>query len=397
MIFINTWHNYGHLIRELDRWHPHVRKFIVIRCTETDGDRGETLRRGQNGSQQSRETGIPVDYIWKGVKPAIKEFLSQNHPRWIQDGEWKNNHGLIALRRCEHLYPITFSIPACKIVKHVPNKTKIIAQIVPGDTSTYGFSTEESYYKDYQDSVFGLTRCKGGWDCMRHYEILANGCIPKFEGLNDLPRTTMINWPRAINRAAMEYLDGNVSSETLNSLKVRDYTQQLLDYTRRELTTKAVARYFLDTVSRLLVKPVRSVLFLNFHCKIDYLRCMLVHGCKEVLGGDCHEYPQLPHLYTDFKMPKNIYELYGGGMSVSRLFDRAGHREDSRDATVLEDIAAHRYDIVVYGHGHSERPLWAEVSAAYKTQEIVLMCGLDFHKCDLQRLADRYPVFVREL
>lgn len=42
--------------------------------------------------------------------------------------------------------------------------------------NTYIFENEEEYYNDYKKSLFAITRKKGGWDCMRHYEILACGC-----------------------------------------------------------------------------------------------------------------------------------------------------------------------------------------------------------------------------
>ena len=39
---------------------------------------------------------------------------------------------------------------------------------------------ESDYYKDYQRSYFAITCKKGGWDCLRHYEILANAVSPTF-------------------------------------------------------------------------------------------------------------------------------------------------------------------------------------------------------------------------
>lgn len=42
----------------------------------------------------------------------------------------------------------------------------------------YGPMDEHRYYDDYSRSYFAVTRRKGGWDCMRHYEILAAGTHP---------------------------------------------------------------------------------------------------------------------------------------------------------------------------------------------------------------------------
>ena len=35
------------------------------------------------------------------------------------------------------IYPIGFSIPACKIVDAVPPKTREVSPLIPGDLSTY--------------------------------------------------------------------------------------------------------------------------------------------------------------------------------------------------------------------------------------------------------------------
>lgn len=98
MLFIDTWHVYGHLKLELARWHSHVIKYIIMHDTVVDGDRGETLRNGWDYNKQSRESGIPVAEICRGLRPAIDEFLSQ-HPEWIVDAEYTNNNGLTILKR----------------------------------------------------------------------------------------------------------------------------------------------------------------------------------------------------------------------------------------------------------------------------------------------------------
>jgi hypothetical protein len=82
LCFIDSWHVYGQLKRELARWAPHTSKYIIMHSTETDGIWGETARRCKDINQQSEETGIPVDEIIKGLKPAIYEFLDGNK-------EWK--------------------------------------------------------------------------------------------------------------------------------------------------------------------------------------------------------------------------------------------------------------------------------------------------------------------
>ena len=97
----------------------------------------------------------------------------------------------------QNLLPISFSIPEIKILTGSgPEKQKEfgrhivdleVCQNVPGAVSSYAFSREEDYYNDLQISRFGITMKRGGWDCLRHYEIAANGVVPCFRNLEDKP------------------------------------------------------------------------------------------------------------------------------------------------------------------------------------------------------------------
>lgn len=98
ILFIDTWHVYGHLKRELDRWHSSVSKYIIMHDTTIDEWWGETLRVGWNAEQQSKATGIPVEEINKGLWYAIDEFL-QFHPEWKLENRYYNNNGLTVLKR----------------------------------------------------------------------------------------------------------------------------------------------------------------------------------------------------------------------------------------------------------------------------------------------------------
>ena len=98
LLFIDTWHVYGHLKRELAYWHDSVKKFIILHDTTVDEIRGETLRNGWDPVSQSVATGIPVDEITKGLWPAVTEFLAA-HPEWVIDLRLTNNNGLTILKR----------------------------------------------------------------------------------------------------------------------------------------------------------------------------------------------------------------------------------------------------------------------------------------------------------
>ena len=98
LFFIDTWHVYGQLKRELARWHSHVRKYIIMHDTTVDEWQGETIRNGWNAEEQSKTSGIPVDEIRKGLWLAIDEFLKE-HPEWFLRERFVNNNGLTVLER----------------------------------------------------------------------------------------------------------------------------------------------------------------------------------------------------------------------------------------------------------------------------------------------------------
>ena len=167
------------------------------------------------------------------------------------------------------VYPISFCIPEQNIVSSPPTKTKRMATVVPGNPSTYVFADQTSYYADYQASVFGKTCKKGGWDCMRHYEILANGCIPWFENLDACPPNILTHFPKDLVKQAMASPDPT------------SFIPALLDHTRKHCTTRAMAQYVLDKSGH---PSAKRVLFLSEKPKPDYLRDMLLIGFKEILG-----------------------------------------------------------------------------------------------------------------
>jgi hypothetical protein len=98
MLFIDTWHVYGHLKRELAHWHAHVHKYILLHDTTIDEVHGESIRGRHDTAAESRESGYPEDEIRKGLGPAINEFLAA-HPEWVIEKKYTHNNGLTVLAR----------------------------------------------------------------------------------------------------------------------------------------------------------------------------------------------------------------------------------------------------------------------------------------------------------
>lgn len=98
LLFIDTWHVYGHLKRELDRWHSSVSKYILLHDTTVDAEFGESIRMGHNISEKAFLSGIPEEEVARGLWPAVEEFVAV-HPDWRVGARYVNNNGLTILER----------------------------------------------------------------------------------------------------------------------------------------------------------------------------------------------------------------------------------------------------------------------------------------------------------
>lgn len=287
------------------------------------------------------------------------------------------------------VHPISFSVPAENIVDHVPLKEKVVAGC---QYDSRAFRDEKAYFQEYQRSLFGNTKCKAGWDCNRHYEILANGCIPYFEKMEDLPKNTMVDFPKDIVRRGMALWRGE---EMPSREEYEPIIQELLDYTRQHLTTEARVKYILSKLGK-TVEDVKSVLYLGDSVHGDYLRCTVLHGFKKIFREKCVDMIRVPHIYDSY--PSEIrHEVHGFGFSYA--FRIPSEYDIRCDRTNLgERIANREFDVIVYGSVHRGLPMLDHVLRHYRENEIAFLCGEDFHKCHFLQngLADKYHLFLRE-
>ena len=295
------------------------------------------------------------------------------------------------------LNPITFSISFDKIVKNIPYKIKLLSNLIPGKLDTYIYNNETDYYEEYRKSYFATTTKKGGWDCMRHYEILANGCIPYFPNIENCPVNTMALLPKKL------ILEGNNLYNSVKHKNISELTEKeinecniliakLLDFTRCNLTTNTLATYILEKTN---YSSVSKILYLSGNTDPDYLRCVTLQGFKELYGSNCHDYPKICHVYKSNNIDYNA--LYGKGITYTNILDQSLH-DNNLDNNIINDIKNKYYDIVIYGSYHRGMPYYDLVSRIYKPNQIILLCGEDCHNCDYNKwLKKRHYVFVREL
>lgn len=304
------------------------------------------------------------------------------------------------------IYPMSLSIPSEKIGLYDIQKTKIMSDLIPGNTDTYIYNSEENYYQEYVKSYFAITTKKRGWDCLRHYEILANNCIPYFIDIEKCPEKTMILFPKEL------IIKGNnLYDEKFKNKEMYDLTQDTIDvynnlrselfaYTKKYLTTDYMARYILQKINK---PDVKRILFLSGSVQPNMNRCLTLHGFKKILGNNCHDYPKIHHIYKSKindviiksskvsnsnpcldhhrqmprhlchgkwydkkdklrikkfkkKIPAENYNiiptygkpLYGKGFTYTNLLTPE-YRNDNLDVSLINDIKNKYYDLVIYG------------------------------------------------
>ena len=187
--------------------------------------------------------------FFETVKKAYKKeqivFLDGNDdilidPIFIQGSYFKRE--LINIDSL--IRPISFSIPSSKISNLKIKKTQEFGTVIPGEPDTYIFENELDYYLDYRKSYYGITARKAGWDCMRHYEIFGNYCMPYFWDLENCPEQCLFNFPKDIVKEAM-----NLSDQNFDEKSYFELLDLAFEYTKTYLTTKATAEYILSSLN----------------------------------------------------------------------------------------------------------------------------------------------------
>lgn len=218
-------------------------------------------------------------YNWRRVLKLAIECVDKKKLVFI-DGSDSNKckapnlleHGHYFKRElvCEpKAIPISFAIPKQHFKGLSAKKTQVYSKKnVPAHCrKNYSCKTNEEYFKDYSESLFAFTCKKGGWDCFRHYEIIAAGCIPFFidiencpsETMKKMPKNALIKFKDFINKFSSISLDLNNGKAHLNEEELwwqynsnsffknvlDNFTIFLYEYGTQNLTTESLAKYIL--------------------------------------------------------------------------------------------------------------------------------------------------------
>jgi hypothetical protein len=157
--------------------------------------------------------------------------------------------------RKSNIHTISFAFPEEKIQTSLPKirKDSLVKPNTSGKKNSYKYVVEQEYYDDYRQSLFGLTTKKAGWDCMRHYEIMACRCIPYWRDMNQCPKTIAQTIPKHIIRESNEWYGHSFEYYKTEQGKkeYEDLEGQIFEHFRQHCTTKALAKYVLGIMNSL--------------------------------------------------------------------------------------------------------------------------------------------------
>lgn len=278
--------------------------------------------------------------------------------------------------------PFSFSVPDECVVDRIPEKTRLLASLIPGDLKTYIFDKykEKEYNDMYRKSRFAITKMKGGWDCLRHYEILMNGCIPLFENLDKCPKYIMISYPKELNNEAYELYNHWVENEEFIG-KYNVLCSKFLEHTRMNCTTSAAAKYFLKNIKN--GDKVKNILMITGHSGNNYNRDMLWIGLKRYIKsiqGVAVEYDKMPFLYDDFdNFSKHKYYDTACFTFPKRLQKDADY--NMSESEIIEKINSNFWDLIIYGKVGPDEfctfPYYDIVKSKYNKNKIAFIFGGD--------------------
>ena len=130
----------------------------------------------------------------------------------------------------------------------------------------------------YSNSIFAITNKKLGWDCLRHYEILMNGCIPLFFNIEDCPKSILktlpkerlleiyssydsvlklysplkiykkkfLSFKKIFSYIPNMFKNKNASTFLKENSNILEIKNELLNFTKQNLTTEILAKYVLS-------------------------------------------------------------------------------------------------------------------------------------------------------
>jgi hypothetical protein len=287
------------------------------------------------------------------------------------------------------------------------------AELIPQFSGAYKFNRGQhrDMMAEYERASFAVTSRKAGWDCGRHYEILAAGSVPWFLAFENAPEWTVPFLPRAPILAAMNlpgvYVNWSDNAKEYDFLNETGYTMPILNpppvvdlellpkkrlaalsailhrYTYHYLSTRAIARYILAQTG--VHRNASRVLFLQLSS--DSMMSLVLHGFKRLTrarGGYTVESPCVEAMYAFNSTTDNLNSagFRNNGYTYSGFLTEEDYVNRNN---LIARVAAREFDVVVFGrafeeareHGEPRLGLTDAVYKHYEESEMIFIDGRD--------------------
>lgn len=282
--------------------------------------------------RRSKLNTIPQNYTQKAT-PNTNALLNA-----LQDDRVRIDN---LLGNSLRSFPISFSWPGSldSSLVELWEKREAFSKVIPGEP--YSFFDYPTYLRQYQNSKFAITIKKGGWDCFRHVEILASGCVPIMPDVKQCPEWAMEIYPKA---AMAEVLSHIVENREISQTFVHELYRFFEDY----LTSEAMARFLLKRVGF----SGGQVIFLDPYLNTapEYLSVSTYVGLKQILGRDGVTAPfGADPIFKGWSGNHSL--LHGLGFGYTNLLDTAlmSPIESARTGDLLSTENLEKKNLVIIG------------------------------------------------
>jgi hypothetical protein len=268
--------------------------------------------------------------------------------------------------RIHGVRPISFSFPEGPLTLTETPRLPL-SPIIPG--YPYSFTDHDAYMRTYLDAQLGITHRKAGWDCFRHVEILAAGAIPLMVDATEIPRYTMVHYPKA----AMVEVARLVSEN--RSLPDSSAHEHFLNHFATNLTSQSMARYVLEASG---LSDARRILFVDEDLPhtADYQSVLTLIGLKQLLGDGCEVAFPVDWIYSESLFDTST--LYGRGFGYSKILEPSMKTASERNLTSGSDLPVLTdFDAVVIGSITRNPKVALQLSQEFKPEKTVWIHGED--------------------
>lgn len=163
------------------------------------------------------------------------------------------------------VYTTGLGVPSSSIREiDISKKTQLFQTTIPkaclflpetdlGNRSNYKFTDEREYHDDLAKSWFGLTCRRGGWDALRHYEIIANGSVLLFKDYEKKPALCSPQNLPCFSYSSMEELNHIVNRLIVDGNPTNEYFEMLFsqrDWLIKNATSEARAHSILEIIKK---------------------------------------------------------------------------------------------------------------------------------------------------